>query len=231
MHWNPSGRPGSNPECAMRRTAVSPAQRAEMRGDISGSDALPEFERTHGKIAWQKTSGRAQMSGAVHWEIRVTRRSCAARRSVVFPMQSGRTWRDVLESDGLLQPERAMRDKSMPGKRRLCPGVRSSVTRDSLDTVKAILPKSQSPGDANVHPPEIRPKPAPHPATAFFRGRCNLQSVERYPVRVFKVMSAAPRGALPYSRLSREELGGRFLDLMPYLDPKGEGNRSMAANQ
>src|SRR5260370_39226467 len=30
----------------MRRAAVSPAQRAEMRGDISGSDALPESERT-----------------------------------------------------------------------------------------------------------------------------------------------------------------------------------------
>jgi len=55
----------------MRRTVVSPAQRAEMRGDISGSDALPEFERTHGKIAWQKTGGRAQVSGAVRREIRV----------------------------------------------------------------------------------------------------------------------------------------------------------------
>jgi hypothetical protein len=30
----------------MRRTAVSPAQRAEMRGVISGSDGLPESERT-----------------------------------------------------------------------------------------------------------------------------------------------------------------------------------------
>src|ERR1700758_1683960 len=46
MRWNPSGKPGSSPVCAMRRTAVSPAQRAEMRGDISGSDALPESERT-----------------------------------------------------------------------------------------------------------------------------------------------------------------------------------------
>ena len=55
----------------MRRTVVSPAQRAEMRGDISGSDALPEFERTHGKIAWQKTGDRAQVSGAVRREIRV----------------------------------------------------------------------------------------------------------------------------------------------------------------
>jgi hypothetical protein len=56
----------------MRRTPVlSPAQRAEMRGDISGSDALPEFERTHGKIAWQKTGDRAQVSGAVRREIRV----------------------------------------------------------------------------------------------------------------------------------------------------------------
>jgi hypothetical protein len=31
--------------------------------------------------------------------------------------------------------------------------------------------------------------------------------------------------------LSREELGGRFLGLMPYLDPKGEGDKSMAENQ
>jgi hypothetical protein len=42
-----------------------------MRGDISGSDASPEFERTHGTIAWQKTGGRAQVSGAVRREIRV----------------------------------------------------------------------------------------------------------------------------------------------------------------
>jgi hypothetical protein len=31
----------------------------------------------------------------------------------------------------------------------------------------------------------------------------------------------APRGALPYSLLSREELGGMFLGLMPHLAPKG----------
>jgi hypothetical protein len=31
---------------------------------------------------------------------------------------------------------------------------------------------------------------------------------------------SAPRGALSYSRFSREELGGRFLGLMAYLDPK-----------
>ena len=40
----------------------------------------------------------------------------------------------------------------------------------------------------------------------------------------------APRGALLYSRLSREEFEGRFLGLMPYLELKGEGNRSMAGN-
>ena len=31
----------------------------------------------------------------------------------------------------------------------------------------------------------------------------------------------APRGALSYTRLSREELGGMFLGLMTYLGPKG----------
>ena len=40
----------------------------------------------------------------------------------------------------------------------------------------------------------------------------------------------APRGALSYPRLSWEEFEGRFLGLMPYLEPKGEGNHSMAAN-
>lgn len=40
-------------------------------------------------------------------------------------------------------------------------------------------------------------------------------------------MSDAPRGALLYPRRSREELGGRFLGLMAYLDPKGEGDQSM----
>ena len=40
----------------------------------------------------------------------------------------------------------------------------------------------------------------------------------------------APRGALSYPRLSREEFEGSFLGLMPYLELKGEGNRSMAGN-
>ena len=55
----------------MRRSVVSPAQRAEMRGDISGSDGLPESERMQGKIACQETGDRAQVSGTVHREIRV----------------------------------------------------------------------------------------------------------------------------------------------------------------
>jgi N-terminal domain of reverse transcriptase len=48
-------------------------------------------------------------------------------------------------------------------------------------------------------------------------------------VRSLQKMTA-PRGALSYPRLSREEFEGRFLGLMPYLELKGEGNRSMAGN-
>ena len=81
----------------------------------------------------------------------------------------------------------------MPGKRRLCPGVRSSAPRDSRNKVKARLPESQSPEDANVRPPERRPKPAPRPAQAFFRGQRNLRGAERCPVRAFKEMSGAPK--------------------------------------
>ena len=38
-------------------------------------------------------------------------------------------------------------------------------------------------------------------------------------VRSLQKMTA-PRGALSYPRFSREELEGRFLGLMAYLDPK-----------
>ena len=41
----------------------------------------------------------------------------------------------------------------------------------------------------------------------------------------------APRGALLYPRRSREELGGRFLGLMAYLDPKDKGDSSMPEKQ
>jgi hypothetical protein len=34
-----------------------------------------------------------------------------------------------------------------------------------------------------------------------------------------------------YPRLTREELGRRFLGRMTYLDPKGEGDNSMSENQ
>ena len=44
-------------------------------------------------------------------------------------------------------------------------------------------------------------------------------------------IQAAPRGALSYPRFSREKLGGKFLGLMAYLDPKGEGNNSMPGKQ
>jgi hypothetical protein len=41
----------------------------------------------------------------------------------------------------------------------------------------------------------------------------------------------APRGVLSYPRFNREELEGRFLGLMAYLDPKGKGNNSMPGKQ
>ena len=61
-------------------------------------------------------------------------------------------------------------DSSMPEKRRSRPDVRNDVPRDPCDMAKAGLPEAQSPEDANNHPPERRPKPAPvlhrHPFAA-----------------------------------------------------------------
>lgn len=73
--------------------------------------------------------------------------------------------------------------------------------------------------------------------------RDHEQRVRRLRCRIFKAAKGgdlatarnlqkltAPRSALLYPRLSWEEFEGRFLDLMPYLEPKGEGDHSMAEN-
>ena len=73
--------------------------------------------------------------------------------------------------------------------------------------------------------------------------RRHEEQVRRLRSRIFKAVQegdwplarnlqklTAPRGALLYPRLSREEFEGRFLGLMPYLELKGEGNHSMAGN-
>jgi hypothetical protein len=41
----------------------------------------------------------------------------------------------------------------------------------------------------------------------------------------------APRGASSYPRCSREELEGRFLGLMAYLDAKARGNSSLVRHE
>ena len=92
--------------------------------------------------------------------------------------------------------------------------------------------------------PEDRPREQDAPAGwDKIDWRAQEGQVRRLRQRIFKASQeqdwakvrnlqklTAPRGALLYPRLSREEFEGRFLGLMPYLELKGEGNHSMAEN-
>jgi N-terminal domain of reverse transcriptase len=93
-----------------------------------------------------------------------------------------------------------------------------------------------------VNGPEDQPRNAPAQWDKI-NWRVQEEQVRRLRQRIFtaaqeqdwpKVRNlqklTAPRGALSYPRLSREEFEGRFLGLMPYLELKGEGNHSMAGN-
>ena len=93
-----------------------------------------------------------------------------------------------------------------------------------------------------VNGPEDQPRTAPSQWDRI-DWREHEGQVRRLRQRIFKAAQeqdwprvrslqklTAPRGALLYPRLSREEFEGRFLGLMPYLELKGEGNRSMAGN-
>jgi hypothetical protein len=96
----------------------------------------------------------------------------------------------------------------------------------------------------NVNGPEDRPREHDAPARwDKIDWRAQEGQVRRLRQRIFKASQeqdwakvrnlqklTAPRGALLYPRLSREEFEGRFLGLMPYLELKGEGNHSMAEN-
>jgi len=57
--------------CAVMRSAVSLVERAGMGGVIPGSDGLLVVRKDNGKIACQKTGGRAQVPRAVRRGIRV----------------------------------------------------------------------------------------------------------------------------------------------------------------
>ena len=95
-----------------------------------------------------------------------------------------------------------------------------------------------------VNGPEGRPRERDAPAEwSKIDWREQEGQVRRLRQRIFKASQeqdwprvrnlqklTAPRGALLYPRLSREEFEGRFLGLMPYLELKGEGNHSMAGN-
>ena len=77
------------------------------------------------------------------------------------------------------------------------------------------------------------PEDDPDSGGIYLRWRDVEDNVARLGQRVFKATQVAdfkkvrslqkltaPRGALSYPRYSREELEGRFLGLMAYLDPK-----------
>ncbi len=155
---------------------------------------------------------------------------CAARRLVVSPAQPGVIRRKLLSPMAYLDPQ-GERDKSMPGNRRSCPGVRGDASWDSCDMAKARLPEPQSPEDATFRPSEKTPDTGAMLCDSSHEWLSHLRSVELCPVRAIKEMNVAPRGALLYPRHSREELGGMFLDPMPNPELKDKRDSSLAENR
>jgi hypothetical protein len=108
--------------------------------------------------------------------------------------------------------------------------------RDKLGATTRLAVTEVADGRAVVNGPEGEP-----PDWDAVDWRQAEEDVRRLRQRIFAASKAgdlkkvrnlqkltAPRGALSYPRPSREEFEGRFLGLMPYLELKGEGNRSMA---
>ena len=71
------------------------------------------------------------------------------------------------------------------------PGVMRSG--DPRDMAKAELPEPQSPAMQVFIHRKGHLKPVPRSAPCYLVAGCNLQSAGRYPVRIFKGMSGAPK--------------------------------------
>src|SRR5216683_808407 len=132
-----------------------------------------------------------------------------------------------------------------PGCRILLSGLERALTwaGEPLRRERAYVPELMGKLDTSVNGPDGLP---PFDGDAWERTdwRHQEEQVRRLRSRIFKAAREgdwplarnlqklpAPRGALSYPRFSREELEGRFLGLMAYLDPKGEGNDSMPGKQ
>jgi hypothetical protein len=101
---------------------------------------------------------------------------------------------------------------------------RSAKKDDTRVTVRSVATRREGPASSGVHRLAL-----PHPTRTIDAG----DPRDRAPIRghncsqTHSHAAAAPRGALLYPRLSREELEGRVLGLMADLDGKPEGNNSM----
>jgi hypothetical protein len=143
-------------------------------------------------VAFGCASGRG-----AHYQVEADRHYsnefvCAARRLVVSPVQPGVIRRKLLSPMAYPDPQ-GERDKSMPGNRRSCPGVRGDASWDSCDMAKAKLPEPQSPEDATFRPSEKTPDTGAMLCDSSRERLSHLRSVELCPVRAVKEMSGAPK--------------------------------------
>ncbi len=91
---------------------------------------------------------------------------CAVRRSVVSLAQPGRTWRNVLGSNGLPNAERPMGTRACQQSSELPESVDGDALLDPHDMGKAILLEVQSPDGDCAHPSVERLKPMSRSASA-----------------------------------------------------------------
>jgi len=140
---------------------------------------------------------------------------CAARRLVVSPAQPAVIRRKLLGPMAYPDPQ-GERDKSMPGNRRSCPGVRGDASWDTrviwrkLHCLNPNLQKTQC---------SVRRKDTRRRRHALRQLACRafaLRSVELCPVRAIKEMSGAPK-----SRSDVQQ--GRTRDQPSRREPQGDG--------
>jgi hypothetical protein len=88
-----------------------------------------------------------------------------------------------------------------------------------------LHPEITASGQAGLMRRRLARVPAPRSGFAGFRFPSDVI------VLAVRWYLPAPRGASSYPRCSREELEGRFLGLMAYLDAKARGNSSLVRHE
>ena len=151
-------------------------------------------------------AGCRNLRGVERCPVRAIKEISAAPRGALLYPRFSREELGEMFLDLMPNPEsKDKRDRSLAANQRSCPGVWNDALGDPRDMVKAGLPDSLVSRRRNSSSAGKTSVTGASPVAASYSGRCNLQNMERCPMRAFKDTNGTPKSR--YTRIAGTNVG------------------------